>query len=98
MQISGPRLLIRPLEAPRPKSSILFIPETVEAEPSNYGLVLAVGNGARNATGVRTPISDIVTGDTVIVKRYASTPITVNDEPAMIVMQDDVLAVVTFDA
>jgi chaperonin GroES len=93
MKIIGPRVLVRPIEAPRPKSSLLYIPETVEGDPSPYALVLVVGNGYPLPDGSRQPL-DVEPGQTVIVKKYASTMVTINGESCAIVMHPDILAVV----
>jgi chaperonin GroES len=93
MKIVGPRVLVRPLEAPKPKSSLLFIPETIEAEPSQFALVLAVGNGYMKKDGTREPL-DVTVGDTVIVKKYSMNGIEVAGEQCAIVAHPDVLATV----
>jgi chaperonin GroES len=96
MRPMGPRVLVRPIESPRPKSSLLYIPETVDADPSPYALVLAVGNGYPKLDGTRQPL-DVAAGDTVIIKKYSSTVVNINGEPAAMVMAEDILATVEFN-
>lgn len=93
MRPIGPRILVRPIEAPRPSSSLIYIPETVDADPSPYALVLAVGPGWTTRYGTKIPI-EVQPMDTVIVKKYSSTQVTIDGQPAAVVMADDVLAIV----
>ena len=95
MRVHGPRVLVRPIDPPRPKSSLLYIPETVEAESSPYALVVSVGSGALLRDGTRRPL-DVKPGDTVIVKKYSLNGVEVNGEPCAVVMESDILAVVEF--
>jgi len=90
LQPRGPRLLVKRIDAPKPASSLLVIPETVDGEKSCYALVLAIGNKITE---------DIKVADTVILAQYCGSPVQVELDGEMldasIIMQDDVLAVVT---
>lgn len=90
----GPRLLIKRLdEAPsQVAGSLIFIPETIEAKPSAFALVLAIGKLIQGG---------IVPGDVVILKDYAGCPVYEKlDGPGgpetecALVVEEDVLAVV----
>jgi co-chaperonin GroES (HSP10) len=85
----GLRLLVKRLEAPKPESQLIEIPETIAAEESVYALVLAVSDKISE---------EIVVADTVILAKYSGSPVTVDLDgeqiDALIVMLDDVLAVV----
>jgi co-chaperonin GroES (HSP10) len=85
----GARALVKRLERPKSTSSLIVIPDTVEDQPSQYALVLAVGKLVSGGFDM---------GDTVILKDYSGTPVVVvlDDEEieAMVVVEDDVLAVV----
>ena len=89
LQPRGPRVLVKRIDAPKPTTT-LIIPETVDGEKSCYALVLAVGNKVTE---------DIKVADTVILASYCGSPVQVELDgemlEAQIVMQDDVLAVVT---
>jgi co-chaperonin GroES (HSP10) len=89
LQPRGPRVLVKRIDAPKPTSSTIIIPETVDGEKSCYAIVLAVGNKITE---------DIKVADTVILAAYCGSPVQVELDgemlDAMIVMQDDVLAVV----
>ena len=89
LQPRGPRLLVKRIDAPKPSSSTIIIPETIDGEKSCYALVLAVGNKVTE---------DIKVADTVILAQYCGSPVQVDLDgellDAQIVMEQDVLAVV----
>jgi len=88
LQPRGPRVLVKRIDAPKLTSSTIIIPDTVDGEKSCYAIVLAVGN----------KVEDIKVADTVILGAYCGSPVQVELDgealDALIVMQDDVLAVV----
>lgn len=85
----GARALVKRMDAPKPASSLIVIPDTVEDKPSQYALVLAVGKLTQGGFDV---------GDTVILKDFAGAPCSVmlDDDviDASVVVEDDVLAVI----
>lgn len=85
----GLRLLVKRLEAPKPATQLIEIPESIAGEESMYALVLAVGNKVNE---------EIKVADTVILAKYSGSPVEVDLDgemiDALIVMLDDVLAVV----
>jgi co-chaperonin GroES (HSP10) len=85
----GPRVLVKRLEAPKQESQLIEIPDTIQQQESVYALVLAVGNKVSEAIAV---------ADTVILAHYSGSPVEVDLDgetiDAVIVMLDDVLAVV----
>lgn len=89
LQPMGPRVLVKRIDAPRPTSSTLIIPETVDGEKSCYAIVLAVGNKITE---------NIKVADTVILTAYCGSPVQVLLEgetlDALVVMESDILAVV----
>lgn len=93
LQPIGPRLLVKRLdEAPAQLAgSLIIVPETVEAKPSAFALVLAIG---------RLRQGGVVPGDVVILKDYSGCPVQVKlDAPegseteCALVVEDDCLAV-----
>ena len=89
LQPRGPRVLVKRIDAPKPSSSTLIIPDSADGEKSCYAVVLAVGNKVSE---------DIKVADTVILASYCGSPVQVELEGEMleaaIVMESDVLAVV----
>ena len=92
LQPRGPRVLVKRLDEPaQAEGSLIIIPDTVDAKPSAYGLVLAVGTLVHGGFGP---------GDVVLMKDYSGFPVQVklvdDDSPeteCSLVMEDDVLAV-----
>jgi co-chaperonin GroES (HSP10) len=88
LQPRGPRLLVKRIEAPKPESTLVVIPDTIEQRESMYALVIAVGN----------KVEGVSVADTVILTAYSGSPVEVDLDgekiEALIVMSDDVLAVV----
>lgn len=89
LQPRGSRLLVKRIDTPKPTSSLLVIPETVDGEASCYAIVLAIGNKVSE---------DVKVADTVILAKYCGSPVNVELDgetlEAQIVMEEDVLAVV----
>jgi len=89
LQPHGNRVLVKRIDAPKPTSSLVVIPDTVDGEKSCYAIVLAVGNKITE---------DIKVADMVVLASYCGSPVQVELDgdmlDAVIVMQDDVLAVV----
>lgn len=89
MRPMGARALVKRLPKPRPVSSLIEVPDTVEDKPSQYALVLAVGRLVQGGFGV---------GDTVILRDFAGAPCETEFDgeriDASIVPEEDVLAVV----
>jgi chaperonin GroES len=79
------------------KSSVIEV-VTLNREPSQYAMVMSVGQGTRvplplpNA-GKRIP-NNVKPGDVVILKPNSGAPVTINGEDYHIVTDDDCLAVV----
>lgn len=88
LQPVGPRLLIKPIDAPRLTSETIIIPDSVQEEKSGYALVLAVGKAVTE---------DIKVADTIFVSKYAGAPLTVELDgtklEALVIMETDVLGV-----
>lgn len=86
---TGSRVLVKRVDAPKPTSSTIIIPETADGEKSSYALVFAVGPKVTEKIEV---------GDTVILTPYCGSPVQVvlDDETldALLVTQDDCVAVV----
>jgi chaperonin GroES len=88
IQPIGPRVLVKRIDAPKPTSSTIIIPESVDGEKSNFALVLAVGTGVRE---------DIKVADTVVLAQYCGSPLTTELDgevlEAHMVTEADVLGV-----
>jgi len=87
------KILVRRDEAETQTDSGIFLPESSKDKPKT-GIIEAVGDGALNTeTGQRIPLT-VKRGDRVIFTSYAGTEVKLNDEPVLIMSEDDILAVV----
>ena len=88
IRVLGQKVLIKRIEQPALKSSLIEIIEFAP-EPSQFGLVLAVGNA---------PVVEVKVGDVVVLKQFSGAPVTfdMNGEEveAFVMMNEDLLAIV----
>ena len=97
MRLIGPRVLVKRLPAETSKSSLIELVEFYQT-PSNFAVVLSVGNGRLTPAGIRQPVDGVKEGDTVVIKDYSGSPILTEirgeGSDTIIVMEDDILAVI----
>ena len=86
------RILIKRVEAESKTPGGLIIPDNAKERPIE-GLVVAVGDGARNKDGARIPL-DVKTGDRVLFAKYSGTEVKSLGEDHMILREEDILAVI----
>jgi len=92
MRVLGPRVLVKRIDSPALKSSIIEIVE-FEPEPSSYALVLGVGQQYYK-DNTKHPIDDINEMDVVLLKKYSGSPIQYKGEECFFVQYEDVMAIV----
>lgn len=86
------RVLVKRIEEKEQKKGSIIIPDTAKEKPME-GKVVAVGAGAVNKEGKRTPL-EVKVGDRILFGKYAGTEIKIDDEEHLILREDEVLAVV----
>jgi chaperonin GroES len=86
------RLIVKPLEEEEVTPGGIVLPETAKEKPQK-GEVLAVGPGARDEDGNRTPM-DVSVGDTVLFAKYAGTEVKLESDEVLILRESDILAIV----
>lgn len=86
------RILVKRVEAESKTPGGLIIPDNAKERPVE-GLVVAVGEGARDKDGERIPL-DVKTGDRVLFAKYSGTEVKTLGDDHMILREDDILAVV----
>jgi chaperonin GroES len=92
VQPLGDKLLVRPLTKEETTESGIILPETATKERPEEGEVLAVGPGARDESGSRITIDEVVVGDTILFTKYGPQEIKVDGEELLVVSVKDVLA------
>lgn len=91
----GDKVVVRPLsptEAGLRSASGIIIPETVDKEKSEQGIVVAVGEGKRLDDGRRAPLSVFV-GDRVLFSKYGFDEVKIGGVEYYIVGEASILAV-----
>ena len=86
----GDRLIVQAIEEEETTASGIVLPDTAKEKPQR-GKVLAVGDGAINDDGERTPV-DVAEGDEVLYSKYGGTEIKVDGEDLLVLRESDVLA------
>jgi chaperonin GroES len=92
----GDRVLLRPLtqEETGTKSQFgIIIPDTVDKEKPEQGIVIAVGAGKRNDDGSRTPI-EVAAGDRVVFSKYGYDEVKVGGKEYYLVSEANILAII----
>lgn len=84
------RVLIQRVEEEEEKGGII-IPDMAKEKPQE-GWVVAVGPGRIAEDGQFQPL-EVKEGDKVLFSKYAGTEITVNDEPHLVMREDDILGI-----
>jgi len=96
MQIKplGDRVLIEPLknEGEKTKSGIV-IPDTAEKERPVEGMIIEVGEGARNEDGKLVPLL-VKKGQKVLFSKYGPTEIKIDEKEYLIAKEEDILAII----
>ena len=85
------RVLIKRIEEKEQKKGTIIIPDTAKEKPME-GKVVAVGAGAVNKEGKRTPL-EVKVGDRVLFGKYAGTEIKIDDQEHVILREDEVLGI-----
>jgi chaperonin GroES len=85
------RVLVKRFEEKEQKKGSIIIPDTAKEKPME-GKVVAVGAGAVNKEGKRTPL-EVKVGDRILFGKYAGTEIKIDDTEHVILREDEVLGI-----
>jgi chaperonin GroES len=89
----GDRVLVRPFSDESTKTaSGIIIPDTIDKEKPEQGVVIAVGPG-RYIDGERRPI-EVSQGDKVVFSKYGYDEVRVGDEEYYLIKEDNILAII----
>ena len=86
------RVLIKREDAEEKSSGGIIIPDTSKEKPSK-GVVIAVGDGARDENGKIIPMN-LKVGDKVFFTKWGGTEIKVDNEDLLIMKESDILAII----
>lgn len=87
----GDKVAVRRLEAEETTAGGIVLPESAR-ERMLQGRVLSVGDGRRLPDGRRAP-HQVNEGDRVLFGQYTGTEVIVDNEPLLIMNEDEILAV-----
>ena len=87
----GDKVAVRRLEAEETTAGGIVLPDTAR-EQMQQGRVLSVGDGRWLPDG-RRAAHQVNEGDRVLFGRYAGTEVIVDNEPLLIMKEDEILAV-----
>lgn len=85
-------VLVRPVEAEQKTKSGIYLPETAKEKPQ-VGEVMAVGDGAVDENGKKTPMI-VKVGMKVMYTKWGGNEVKVENEEWKLVKQTDLLAIV----
>ena len=85
------RIVVQPLEAETKSAGGILLPDSAKEKPQR-AKVIAVGEGRRNDSGDRVPLS-VSKGDTVLFGKYAGTDIKFDGDSYKILRENEVLAI-----
>ena len=86
------RIIVRRFEEGEQKSGGIIIPDTAKEKPQR-GEVIAAGSGRVKDDGKRVPL-DVKPGDHILFGKYTSQEVKVGGEEYLIMLEDEVLAVI----
>jgi len=86
------RILVKRIEEKEQKRGAIIIPDTAKEKPME-GKVIAVGAGALNKEGKRTPL-EVKAGDRILFGKYAGTEIKIEDQEHVILREEEVLGII----
>jgi len=88
----GDRVLIEPLHEEKKKGGII-LPDTVEKERPEKGLIVAVGPGKVDENGKKIPMN-VKKGDKVLFTKYGPNEIKVDEKEYLIAREENILAII----
>ena len=85
-------MLLEAVKEERKRCGII-LPETIEKERPQEGMVIAVGPGKFNEDGERMAMT-VKKGDKVLFTKYGPSEIKVEEKEYLIAREDDILAII----
>ena len=86
------RVLLEAVKEERKKGGII-LPETVEKERPQEGIVIAVGPGKFDEDGNRMAMT-VKKGDKVLFTKYGPSEVKVDEKEYLIAREDDIIAII----
>ncbi|HHL22143.1 MAG TPA: co-chaperone GroES [Aliiroseovarius sp.] len=87
------RVLVRRVESDEKTAGGLIIPDSAKEKPSE-GIVVAVGEGARDEAGKRIPM-DVKEGDKILFGKWSGTEVMLEGEELLIMKESDIMGILS---
>ncbi len=86
------RVVVRRIESEEKTAGGLIIPDTAKEKPAE-GIVVAVGEGARDEDGERIPM-DVKEGDKILFGKWSGTEVILDGEELLIMKESDIMGII----
>ena len=86
-------VLIKPIEAESKTASGIILPDTINKEKPQVGIIVAVGEGKVGPKGEKHPMI-VKVGQKVMYKKWGGNDVKVEGQEWMLVSQEDILAII----
>lgn len=86
-------IIVEPMAQEEKTKFGIVLPQTVDKEKSQEGVVIAVGPGKLSNDGKRLPMS-VKKGDKVLFAKYSPQEIKIKDKEYLIVKEEDIIAII----
>ena len=86
------RVVVRRVESEEKTSGGLIIPDSAKEKPAE-GMIVAVGEGARDEDGDRIAM-DVKEGDKILFGKWSGTEITLDGEELLIMKESDIMGII----
>jgi chaperonin GroES len=86
------RVLVRRVEGEEKTAGGLIIPDSAKEKPAE-GIIVAVGQGARDDDGDRIPM-DVKEGDRILFGKWSGTEVTVDGTEMLIMKESDIMGII----
>ena len=86
------RVLVRRTESEEKTAGGLIIPDSAKEKPAE-GIIVAVGQGARDEDGDRIAM-DVKEGDRVLFGKWSGTEVTVDGTEMLIMKESDIMGII----
>lgn len=88
----GNRVVAKRTEEKETKKGGIILPDSAK-QKQETAVVIAIGTGEKTKEGKAIPIP-VSVGDTILMDKYSSQTVTIDDEEYIIVKTDDIIAIV----
>lgn len=87
------RVVVKLVEEAQKTAGGIYLPETAQKDSSNFGEIVAVGEGKVDDNGTKIPVS-LSVGSRVLYAKYAGNEVKDSGTTYVVLKEDDILAIV----